>query len=347
MFGLTTRLGHGLAALGFILFSNLAWAEGAEATTAAPQGAARDPAAAEALFRAGRQLLQEGKLEDAFAKFEESYRLDPTAGALLNMGECRFRAGKSASAWALYQQAATLADVQGKPDLFELASHRQQELEPNLSYLTFHVSKAVPGLEVKRDGVLVGAAQFDVTLPVDPGRHFITAQAAGYESVQFAVVVQDKHERQVINVPALKELRISQVASVAPQPNPNPMPARNQSQSQSPTSPWPWILGGVGAASLVVGTASSILMIHENNYAKDNCLTKVNCNNAVLQAQGRRNTEAGVAEVTIPVGILALGSAATWLLLSPRTAKGEQSPPVAFGTFTNGRDAACWMRGEF
>jgi len=128
MFGLTTRLGHGLTVLGIILFSNLAWAEAPQAATTAPQGAARDPAAAEALFRAGRQLLQEGKLEEAFAKFEESYRLDPTAGALLNMGECRFRAGKSASAWALYQQAATLADVQGKPDLYELASHRQLEL---------------------------------------------------------------------------------------------------------------------------------------------------------------------------------------------------------------------------
>ena len=347
MFGLTTRLGQGLTALGIILFSNLAWAEAPEATTAAPKGAARDPAAAEALFRAGRQLLQEGKLEEAFAKFEESYRLDPTAGALLNMGECRFREGKSASAWALYQQAATLADVQGKPDLYELASHRQQELEPHLSYLTFHVSKAVPGLEVKRDGVLVGAAQFDVTLPVDPGRHFISAQAAGYESIQFAVVVQEKHDRQIINVPALKELRISQVASVAPQPKPMSMPARNQSQAQSPTSPWPWALGGVGAASLVVGTVSIILAIHDNNYANDNCRKHTDCNNDVLQAQGRRTTEAGLAEVTIPVGIIALGSAATWLLFSPRAAKGEQSPPVAFGTFTNGRDATCWMKGTF
>jgi hypothetical protein len=205
----------------------------------------------------------------------------------------------------------------------------------------------VPGLEVKRDGVLVGAAQFDVTLPVDPGRHFISAQAAGYESVQFAVVVQEKHDRQVINVPALKELRITQVASVAPQPKPMPILPRNQSQPQSPTSPWPWVLGGVGAASLVVGTVSSILMIHENNYAKDNCSKKENCSNAVLQAQGRRNAELGLVEVTIPVGIVALGSAATWLLFSPRAAKGEQSPSVAFGTFTNGRDATCWMRGSF
>jgi hypothetical protein len=335
-----------VAALGVFLFSSLAWAQAPDANLAPAASAARDPAAAEALFRAGRQLIQEGKLEEAYAKFEESYRLDPTAGALLNLGECRLREGKTASAWALYQQAATLADVQGKPDLFDLASQRQRELEPDLSYLTFHVAKAVPGLQVKRDGVLVGAAQFDVSLPVDPGRHIISAQAPGYESVQFAVVVHDKHDRQIVNVPALKERPLQlQTSSVAPQPAPMPTQVTTSTRSE----PWPWLLGGVGAASLVVGSVSGLLAIHENSYAKSHCPSHLNCNNDVLQAQGRRDTEANVAWVTIPIGIAALGSAVTWLLLTPpsSTPNGENPKSVSFGSFTNGRDAACWMGGSF
>ncbi len=336
-----------LAALGVILFSGLAQAETPEASVGTSGNVARDPAAAEALFRAGRQLIQEGKLEEAYAKFEESYRLDPTAGALLNQGECRLREGKTASAWALYQQSATLADVQGKPDLFDLASQRQRELEPNLSYVTFHVAKAVPGLEVKRDGVLVGAAQFDVTLPVDPGRHFISAQAPGYESVQLAVVVHEKHDRQIVNVPALKERPIVHASSIAPQPKPQPT-VLPEPVAVRP-EPWPWLLGGVGATSLLVGTVSGLLAIHENDYAKNHCKARLNCNNEVLQAQGRRDTEANVAWVTIPIGIVALGSAATWLLAKPRsnTSNGESPRPLAFGTFTNGRDATCWVSGAF
>lgn len=299
-------------------------------------------------------MLQEGRLEEAYGKFEESYRLDPTAGALLNMGECRLREGKTASAWAFYQQAATLADVQGKPDTYELASQRQRELEPNLSYVTFHVAKPVPGLAVKRDGVLVGPAQFDVSIPVDPGRHIIAAEAPGYESIQFAVVVQEKHDRQIVNVPALKEKPISQVSSIAPQPKPNPVaspvspqpPEQPQPRATS-SSPWPWVLGGVGAASLVVGTVSGVLALRENSYAKDHCPAQFNCNNEVLQAQGRRDTEAAIAQVTIPVGVLAMAGAATWLLLTPQAASDDNPHRVSFGTFTNGRDATCWMAGAF
>ena len=337
----------GLAALGVLLFSGLAWAEAPDANLAPAANSARDPAAAEALFRAGRQLAQEGKLEEAFAKFEESYRLDPTAGALLNMGECRIREGKTASAWALYQQAATLADVQGKPDLFDLAFQRQREIEPNLSYLTFHVAKAAPGLEVKRDGVLVGAAQFDVSLPVDPGRHIISAQAPGYESIQFAVVVHEKRDRQIVNVPALKERPLVQASSVAPQPKPQPIALPDSTSTRRDR--WPWLIGGVGATSLVVGTVSGLLAIHEYHYEQSHCPGRSDCDTEVHQSQGRRDVEANVAWVTIPIGVVALGTATAWLLRNHRSRTSNSDAPksVSFGTFTNGRDAACWMGGSF
>ena len=308
-----------------------------------PSRAVHDPAAAEALFRAGRDLLQESRLEEAYAKFEESYRLDPTAGALLNQGECREREGKMASAWALYQQAATLADVQGKPDTLEVASLRQRVLEPDLSYLTFHVAKAVPGLEVKRDSVLVGAAQFDLSLPVDPGRHIIVAQAPGYESIQYAVIIHEKRDRQVVNIPALKERPISQVASVAPQPRPMaPAP------SPPTIEPWPWLLAGVGATSLVVGSVSGLLSIHENNYMKSHCPDRQNCDVQVHLAQGRRDTEYNIAWVTLPIGVAALGGAATWLLLQHSSESSDVTQkPVAIGTFTDGHAAVCWMSGAF
>lgn len=309
--------------------------------TAPSSSAARDPAAAEVLFRAGRDLLPQGKLEDAFDKFEESYRLDPTAGALLNLGECRNRQGRTASAWAFYQQAATLAEVQGKPDIYEAASQRQRELEPELSYLTIRVPHAVPGLQVKRDAAMVGAAQFDVALPMDPGRHIIAAEAPGYESIQFAVVIHAKRDRQTISIPTLKEKPIAQVASVAPRPAPAPVAA---SPASSP-SPWPWLFAGVGGASLAVGTVSGLLAVHENNYAKDHCPTHVDCSRDVLQAQGRRNTEATVAWITLPLGAAALGTAVTWWLLAPHASTNGDT--VSFGTFTNGHETTCWMRGQF
>src|SRR6185295_14702479 len=66
---------------------------------------ARDPAAAEALFSAGREAFEKGDYATACPKFEESHRLDPGAGALINLAACREKLGKLASAWESWQQA--------------------------------------------------------------------------------------------------------------------------------------------------------------------------------------------------------------------------------------------------
>jgi hypothetical protein len=308
---------------------------------------ARDPAAAEVLFRAGRQLLIEARLEEAYAKFEESYRLDPTAGALFNLGECRWKQGKTASAWALYQQAATLADVQGKPDLMDLAGTRANQLQADLSYLTVHVASAVPGLEVMRDGVLVGRAQFDVSVPVDPGRHSIALRAPGYEPLELAVVVGEKHDRQSINLPKLKEKPLAS----APPPQPAPVAARITETRfvETRPNPWPWVLGGVGATSLLVGSVSGILAISENHRMAKDCPARLNCNSDVLQAQGRRDNEAKIAWISIPVGIAAVGGAATWMLLSQQSESDGQNDKkaIAVGAAVTSRDLVLNLDGAF
>ena len=285
--------------------------QAAPADTGAPANE-RDPAAAEVLFRSGRQLLRESKPDEALAKFEESYRLDPTAGALFNQGECRLKQGKTASAWALYQQAATLANLQGKPDLFELANARANLVAGDLSYVSFHVGAPVPGLQVFRDGVLVGHAQFDVTLPIDPGRHDISLRAPGYEPLKKFVVIGEKRDRKNIVIPRLNELPLPLPPQPAEVARPKPVPP-------SPTlkpNLGPWMLAGAGAASLVIGTVAGLLAIQENSNMKEQCPYQVDCAPSIGVTQGRRDFENRLSWVTIPVGFAAIGGAATWAVLS-------------------------------
>jgi hypothetical protein len=283
----------------------------APADTEAPANE-RDPAAAEVLFRSGRQLLRESKPDEALAKFEESYRLEPTAGALFNQGECRLTQGKTASAWALYQQAATLAKLQGKPDLFELANARTNLVAGDLSYISFHLAAPVPGLQVQRDGVLIGQAQFDVALPIDPGRHDISFRAPGYEPLKKFVIIGEKRDRKNIVIPRLREQPLplppppAEVARPKPVP-PSPTPRPNLG---------PWILAGAGAASLVIGTVAGLLAIQENSNMKEQCPDQASCPASIWVTQGRRDFENKLAWVTIPVGFAALGGAATWAVLS-------------------------------
>ncbi len=64
------------------------------------------------------------------------------------------------------------------------AHQRAAALEPGLPRLAIEVSaaaRAEPGLEIRRDGVLIGEAQWGVAVPVDPMGHLVLATAPGHD----------------------------------------------------------------------------------------------------------------------------------------------------------------------
>lgn len=73
-------------------------------------------AVAEALFRTGRALMAAGDAARACPKFAESNRLDPKLGTLLNLALCHETVGLKASAWAEYNEAATIAGRAGQSE---------------------------------------------------------------------------------------------------------------------------------------------------------------------------------------------------------------------------------------
>src|SRR5262249_45322094 len=136
-------------------------------------------AAADALFNEGRRLMADGQFAEACPKFLESEQLRHGLGTLLNLADCFEKVGRTASAWTTFREVDDEATKAGDAARKRVAHERIEALEPRLSKLIVDVphDHDLPGLEVRKDGSVVGRASWGVPIPVDPGKHSIAAVA--------------------------------------------------------------------------------------------------------------------------------------------------------------------------
>lgn len=176
----------------------------AAASAETGKSAAEASATAHSLFVEARSAMEKGAYDDACPKLEESMRLDPAVGTQLNLGECYEKAGKVASAWAAFLDATSMAKASQQPAREKLARARAKALEARLPKLVLDVdTSAEPGMEILRDGALVGAASFGTAIAVDPGAHDVVASAPG--KMSWRTVVEAK-EGQVARVVVPRKL---------------------------------------------------------------------------------------------------------------------------------------------
>ena len=170
-------------------------------------------AIAEGLFREGKKLLDEKKFSEACPKFEESARLEPSSGVELALGICYEGLGKTASAWAAYESAVSLARRDNRKDREKAATAKAAALEPKLAHVTFHVPEPVanlPGLQLKEDAVVIGAAAWK-NAPVDPGAHTLEVTANGKKPWQTSFTVDGPATTKTVEIPALEDVPVETV----------------------------------------------------------------------------------------------------------------------------------------
>ncbi len=287
---------------------------------AAPRAAlAQDVASAEALFRAGRELMDRGDYAAACPKLAESNRLDPSSGTALNLALCHAKQGKTATAWAEFLLAARLARQQQRPERVDEATRQAEALEKSLSHLTITVKAPVAGLNVQRDDVRLEPSSVGTPLPLDPGKHVITVMAPGKKPVTIEITLGQASDDRTITVPPLEQ------DSAAPPPSGAP-----DASARPGRGPLPWVIGGVGIAALGVGAAFGGLALSTYATAKSECPTKTGCSDDALSTRSRANAFANVANVGIPVGAVAVGAAVILLLTGPsRPAEPPKDAPRA------------------
>ena len=160
---------------------------------------------AEALFQQGRDLLKEKRYAEACARFEDSQRLDPKLGTLLNLAVCHETVGRLATAWAEYTSAATLARRDGQREREDFARGKVEALGQRLTHVVIRVDAPVDGEVVTLDGKPLGGALLGAPLPLDPGEHTLAATAPGRVAWSSGLRVPEEHAELTSQIPALAE----------------------------------------------------------------------------------------------------------------------------------------------
>lgn len=174
--------------------------------------ASAQSAEAEQLFQDGDRLMAQNKLAEACAAFEGSNRIEPRAGTLVRLGECREKNHQLASAWSAYTDALARAK---DPKKREIAQAALRALTPRLSKLTIRVVKT-PGLRITRNGKLVDEALWNRPTPVDGGRYEIEASASDRRPRTFSIEVPPEAGQMTQDIPELERIVVPLATALVP-----------------------------------------------------------------------------------------------------------------------------------
>jgi tetratricopeptide (TPR) repeat protein len=280
-----------------------------------------DAAASRALFDEARRLMAEGKNQEACLKLEESQKLRSGIGTQFNLAECYEKTGRLASAWALYQSVANETQALGQTEREAVARQRAAALEARLGRLTLEVSAPVDGLALELDGVTLHPDRWSAATPLDPGTHQVSASAPGHETWQGVAVIPDAAARVTLQVPALTP----SARPKRPAPSVEPKAQRRASTpTDQPTRSvvarrMPYIVGGVGAAGVVIGGLFGLRAMSKNGEAEKICVDTPNeCPDDQIQRHEELTAAAraarGAGYVTFGLGLVGLGLGAAWIL---------------------------------
>src|SRR5690606_18812856 len=196
---------------------------------------------------------------------------------------------------------------------------RQRALEAKLTRITVVVEAPPEGMVVRIDRSTLRRPAWNVATPINPGPHRLEATAPGYEPFVLDFEIPDHKADQSITVPQLTPLRGSEGSegASAVQRELAADPAADAGKAQRTTG---LALGATGLALVGVGGYFGVRALQLKGDSDDACP------NNQCSAEGARLsrdalTSANVANVTIGLGLVAIGLGTYFFLDGNRRAE--------------------------
>jgi len=288
------------------------------------QESAADKAAADALFDDGRRLMADKKWDEACPKLAESLKLSQRLGTLLNLATCHAEQGKTASAWAEFNEAAAIAKREKSKEREKLAKKSAEKLEKRLARVRFTLPKGLEGATLEIDGTAISAGVLGTALPIDPGTRDVKVSAPGKKAWTKQLEIRDEAGTTSVEVPALEaeEAAPASVPEKAPRPEKAPASDPAPKARSSGGSTLGWVALGVGVVGVGVGSYFGLRTFSKKSESEDHCGEAIGqsdsnrCTQKGLDLRDEAKSAATFSTIGFAVGAVGVGAGVVLLLSS-------------------------------
>lgn len=259
--------------------------------------------------------MKVGSFEHACPKLEESQRLDPSPGTLLNLAICEEEVGRLATAWAKYRE---LVDTTSTNDPRRaVAIERLGELEPRLPRLHIENIDTRVARTVLLDGVELRAASLGMDIPVNPGTHVVVLME-GRKRVDEKTVETTRGETSHV---AFKRPEVPEALVVTHAPRTASTAGPSIARSTSPPATGSrsnsrgavlrrgaYVAGALGGVSLAAAGVLTLLSFGERDTVDAYCTGGVCEDERGFQAAARQDQFLRLADAALVTGIIGLAT---------------------------------------
>ncbi len=288
------------------------WALGTLLLCSLSQSAAAQAVTADEHYQRGIAAFEAGDYVVACSELRESYRLEPLPGALFTLATCEMRAGRLASAMARFSEYAALVDrllpeqQAREAQRRVVAESELRTLHTKVPHVTLRSSDLTHTAQVTLNGVVVAPESLGVELPVDPGEQVIEQRLPSGQVRRERITLR-AGESKVVELKSSAGAAVPTVKPSAGQATATPRPGR---------SALPFIVGGIGAAGIVVGGVAGSFAIGDADIVSRECDGP-----ACRSIEGKEAADAGkraalISTVAFGVGIVGLATGVVLLLVN-------------------------------
>lgn len=312
----------GIAAAAIVPF--FASPQSAFAQTSSPENLAKG----KKLYDQAIILMEATRYREACPKLEEVVDLVPEGiGGKITLAECYEADGRLVRAYEAFKAAEQAAAKAGQAEREKKAQDRAAAILPRVSKLIIVVPDAVralPGLEVRRDGLVVDSSGWGAPIVVEGGEHRVMATATGKEPWEKGIEITGGGSQGSITIPATW-------AGASDSGGGGGVPASSGGFFSGSTQRKVGILvGAAGAAGLLGGGVAGIISIVQKGKSNSDghCNETTNvCDQTGVDLRASA-TAAGNAATGLFISGGVLGAAAAVLYLTAPSSE-EPAPKAA------------------